>query len=179
MLGGGVRGAGLHPAAGVAFGVATSAAYACYLLILRKAAGQSQHVAGQLADATAGAAIGALAIGLALGGLQFDVPWPDLRWLLALALISQSAGWLLITASLPRLPAAISSLVLLLQPAASLLLADVVLRERPALVQLAGAALVCIGVVASTGTSAAPAAHDSNEPGQDGPSPLAVTANST
>jgi drug/metabolite transporter (DMT)-like permease len=179
MLGGGDRGAGLHPAAGVAFGVATSAAYACYLLILRRAAGQSQHVAGQLADATAGATIGALVIGLAVGGLQFDVPWPDLRWLLALALISQSAGWLLITASLPRLPAAISSLVLLLQPAAALLLADVVLRERPALVQLAGAALVCLGVVASTRTSAAPAARETDQPGQDVRSPAAVTANST
>jgi drug/metabolite transporter (DMT)-like permease len=179
MLGGGDRGAGMHPAAGVAFGVATSAAYACYLLILRGAAGQSQHVAGQLADATAGATIGALAIGLALGGLQFDVPWPDLRWLLALALISQSAGWLLITASLPRLPAAVSSLVLLLQPAAALLLADVVLRERPALVQVAGAALVCLGVVASTRSSAAPAARETDQPGQDARRPVAVTANST
>jgi drug/metabolite transporter (DMT)-like permease len=176
---GGDRGAGLHPAAGVGFGVATSAAYACFLLILRRAAGQSEHVAGQLADATAGAAIGALVIGLALGGLQFDVPWHDLRWLLALALISQSAGWLLITASLPRLPAAISSLVLLLQPAAALLLADVVLGERPALVQVAGAALVCLGVVASTWSNAAPAAGETGEPGQDVRSPVAVTANST
>src|SRR5215469_7663229 len=178
MLGGG-RGAGLHPAAGVAYGVATSAAYACYLLILRGAAGESRHVAGQLADATAGAAIGALVIGLALGGMQFDVPWPGLRWLLALALISQSVGWLLITSSLPRLPAAISSLVLLLQPAAALLLADVVLRERPALVQLAGAALVCIGVVATTRSGAASAARETGQPGQDVRSPVAVTANST
>ena len=175
----GTRGAGLHPAAGVGFGVGTSAAYACFLLILRKAAGQSQHVAGQLADATAGAAIGALAIGLALGGLKFDVPWHDLRWLLALALISQSAGWLLITASLPRLPAAISSLVLLLQPAAALLLADVVLSERPALLQVAGAALVCLGVVASTWSSASPAARETGEPDQDVRSPVAVTANTT
>ena len=76
MLGGG-RGAGLQPAAGVAFGVATSAAYACYLLILRRAAGESQHVAGQLADATAGAAVGSLAIGLVLGGLQFALPLAD------------------------------------------------------------------------------------------------------
>lgn len=176
---GGSRGAGLHPAAGIGFGVATSAAYACYLLILRKAAGQSQHVVGQLADATAGATVGALAIGLALGGLQFDVPWADLRWLLALALISQSAGWLLITASLPRLPAAISSLVLLLQPAAALLLADVVLRERPAIVQLAGAALVCLGVVASTRNSVASATRETGQPGQDVRGPVAVTANST
>jgi drug/metabolite transporter (DMT)-like permease len=176
---GGARAAGLHPAAGVGFGVGTSAAYACFLLILRRAAGQSDHVAGQLADATAGAAIGALAIGLVLGGLQFDVPWHDLRWLLALALVSQSAGWLLITASLPRLPAAISSLVLLLQPVAALLLADVVLGERPALVQVAGAALVCLGVVASTWSNAAPAAHETGEPGQDVRSPVAVTSNST
>ena len=173
------RGAGLHPAAGVAFGVATSAAYACYLLILRTAGGQTRHIAGQLADATAGATIGAFVIGLVMGGLHFEVPWPGLRWLLALALISQSAGWLLITASLSRLPAAISSLVLLLQPAAALLLADLVLGERPAIVQVAGAVLVCLGVLASTWNSALPAARDAGQPGQDGCSPAAVTANST
>jgi len=178
MLGGG-RGAGLHPAAGIVFGVATSAAYACFLLILRTAAGQSQHVAGQLADATAGAAVGSLAIGLVLGGLQFDVPWSELRWLFALAVISQSAGWLLITSSLPRLPAAVSSLVLLLQPAGALLLADVVLRERPALVQVVGAALVCFGVVASTRASSASTARPHDEPDQDVRSPVEVTANST
>src|SRR5215469_1994377 len=178
MLGGG-RGAGLHPAAGIVFGVATSAAYACFLIILRTAAGQSQHVAGQLADATAGAAVGSLAIGLVLGGLQFDVPWTDLRWLLALAVISQSAGWLLITSSLPRLPAAVSSLVLLLQPAGALLLADVVLRERPAVVQVAGAALVCLGVVASSRAGAASTPRSDDEPDQDVRSPVAVTANST
>jgi drug/metabolite transporter (DMT)-like permease len=173
------RAAGLHPAAGVGFGLATSAAYACYLLILRKAAGQGQHVAGQLADATAGAAIGTLAIGAALGGLQFDVPWSGLRWLIALALLSQTAGWLLITASLPRLPAAVSSLVLLLQPAASLLLADIVLGERPTIVQIAGAVLVCVGVLASTRTSVGRAAGENDAPGQDIRSPVAVTAKST
>ena len=178
MLSGG-SGAGLHPAAGIGFGVGTSAAYACFLLILREAAGGGQHVAGQLAEATAGAAIGALVIGLALGGLQFDVPWRDLRWLLALALISQSGGWLLITASLARLPAAVSSLVLLLQPAGALLLADVVLGERPAMVQVAGAALVCLGVLASTRTSGTLPAGEPGPLGQDVRGPAAVTANST
>lgn len=151
--------AGLQPAAGIGFGVATSAAYACYLLILRTSAGQSPHIAGQLADATAGASLGALALGLALGGLQLDLSWSALRWLVVLALVSQTAGWLLITASLPRLPAALSSLVLLLQPAAALLLADIVLGERPTVVQVTGAALVCLGVLAGTkgGHPAAPA----------------------
>ena len=114
-----------------------------------------------------------------MGGLQFDLPWSDLRWLVALALISQSAGWLLITASLPRLPAAVSSLVLLLQPAAALLLADVVLGERPAIVQIAGAGFVCLGVLASTRTSAAPAARQAGRPRQETRSPAAATANST
>jgi drug/metabolite transporter (DMT)-like permease len=156
MLGSG-RMAGLEPAAGIGFGVATSAAYACFLLILRTSGGRSPHIAAQLANATAGASVGSLALGLALGGLQFDLSWHALRWLVVLALVSQTAGWLLITASLPRLPAAMSSLLLLLQPAAALVLADVVLGERPALVQVAGAALVCLGVLVGTKGAARPA----------------------
>jgi drug/metabolite transporter (DMT)-like permease len=156
MLGSG-RMPGLQPAAGIGFGVATSAAYACFLLILRTSGGRSPHIAAQLANATAGASVGSLALGLALGGLQFDLSWHALRWLVVLALVSQTAGWLLITASLPRLPAAMSSLLLLLQPAAALVLADVVLGERPALVQVAGAALVCLGVLVGTKGAARPA----------------------
>ena len=56
-----------------------------------------------------------------------------------LAVLSGTAGWLLITSSLPRLPAAMSSLLLLLQPAGALVLADVVLREQPTVVQVIGA----------------------------------------
>jgi drug/metabolite transporter (DMT)-like permease len=52
-----------------------------------------------------------------------------------------------ITSSLPRLPRAISSLMLLLQPVAALALAAVVLAERPTWVQLLGAVLICAGVL--------------------------------
>jgi drug/metabolite transporter (DMT)-like permease len=145
--------AGLHPLAGIGFGVGTSAAYACFLLILRTTSGQTPHVAGQLADATVGATVGAILLGLFLGGIQFGIGWPSLGWLLLLALLSQTVGWLLITSSLPRLPAAISSLLLLLQPAAAMVLADVILGERPSLVQDAGALLVCLGVLAAARTS--------------------------
>ncbi len=148
LLGG--HAAGLRPAAGVGYGIATSAAYACFLLILRSTSGQNPHVAGQLADATAGAAAGAIALGLIGGGLQFSVPWPSFFWLLTLALLSGTLGWLLITSSLPRLPARVSSLLLLLQPALALALADVVLGERPTLIQVSGALLVCLGVLAVT-----------------------------
>jgi drug/metabolite transporter (DMT)-like permease len=142
--------AGLHPLAGVGYGLATSVAYAGFLFILRQTAGETQHVAGQLADATAGAAVGSLLLGLLFGGFQLHIPWPSFGWLLALALFSGTVGWLLITSSLPQLPAALSSLLLLLQPAAALVLADVVLGERPTLIQVFGAFLVCTGVLAVT-----------------------------
>jgi drug/metabolite transporter (DMT)-like permease len=146
--------AGVHPLAGVGYGIATSAAYACFLLTLRSTAGRTPHVAGQLADATVGAAVSAVILGVPLGGLQFALSWHSFGWLVVLALLSQTAGWLLITSSLPRLPAAMSSLLLLLQPAAALVLAAVVLHQRPTLVQVGGALLVCAGVLAVTWKSA-------------------------
>jgi drug/metabolite transporter (DMT)-like permease len=150
LAGGG--GTGLHPAAGVAFGLATSAAYACFLLILRQTAGQARHVAGQLFDATAGAAAGALLLGLASGGLQLAIPWRSLGWLLLMTLLTGIVGWLLITSSLPRLPAALSSLLLLLEPASAMGLAAIVLGQRPSLIQIAGAVLVCGGVLIVAGS---------------------------
>jgi drug/metabolite transporter (DMT)-like permease len=162
-----------HAVAGIWYGLGTSVAYAAFLLILRQSSGRTRHVAGPLADAVLGAAAGSLLLGLAFGGLQFRIPWPAFGWLLVLAISSQVIGWLLITSSLPRLPAALSSLLLLLQPAASLLLAAVVLSERPTWLQLAGAVLVCGGVLLASrsrppGPSAQPKLAD---PAARSPSP--------
>src|SRR6202035_2722830 len=99
------------------------------------------------AEATAGAALGSLVLGAVFGGLQLHIPWPSFWWLLLLSVTSQTIGWLLIPSSLPRLPAAISSLILLLQPAAAMVLAAAVLAERPSLIQVAGAVVVCCGVL--------------------------------
>ena len=148
MAGGGATGP--PTAAGAAYGLATSAAYACFLLIMRQTAGATRHVAGQLFDATAGAAAGALLLGLASGGLQLAIPWRSLGWLLVLALSSGIIGWLLITSSLPQLPASLSSLLLLLEPAAALILAAIVLGQRASLIQITGAVLVCGGVLTAT-----------------------------
>ena len=148
---------GTHPLAGIGYGLGTSVAYAAFLLILRRTSAETLHVAGPLAEVTAGAALGSLLLGLAFGGLRLDVPWPSLRWLLLLSISSQTVGWLLITASLPRLPAAVASLLLLLQPVAALGLAAAVLAERPSLAQLAGAVLVCGGVLAASRASPPPA----------------------
>ena len=153
----------IHPLAGSVFGLGTSVAYTAFLLILRQTSAGTPHIAGPLAEVTTVAALGSLLLGLAFGGLRLDVPWPSLRWLLLLSFTSQTVGWLFITASLPRLPAAVSSLLLLLQPVAALGLAAAVLAERPTLAQLAGAVLVCGGVVAASW--AAPASRRRDRPG--------------
>jgi drug/metabolite transporter (DMT)-like permease len=161
---------GVDPVAGTWLCVGTSITYAIFLLILRQTAGPAGHVAGQLADATFGAAAGSLLLGLTLGSFQFRISWASLGWLVALALLSQTVGWLLITSSLPHLPAAMSSLLLLLQPTASMILAYVILSQQPTLLQLLGAIMVCGGVLAVSWTRRA-----SPEPAK----PQAVTANST
>jgi len=152
---------GVHSLAGVEYGLGTSVAYAAFLLILRQTSAATPHVAGPLAEVTLGAAAGAAALGLVFGGWQLNIGWHTFGWLLLLALTSQTAGWLLITSSLPRLPAALSSLLLLLQPAASILLAAVVLSERPSPLQLAGAVLVCTGVLAASRAAPRPTSRAS------------------
>jgi drug/metabolite transporter (DMT)-like permease len=159
----GLAGAGAgdsHPLAGIVFGIGTSLSYAAFLLILRQTSAGTAHIAGPLAEVTTTAALGSLLLGLAFGGLQLDVPWASLRWLLLVAITSQTVGWLLITSSLPRLPAAVSSLLLLLQPVAAIGLAAAVLAEWPSLAQLAGAVLVCGGVLAASRASPPPGERD-------------------
>lgn len=156
-LAGGATGGG-HPLAGIGYGLATSIAYACFLLTLRRTSAGTPHIAGPLCETTASAAAASWLLGLAFGGFGFAIGWQSLGWLLLLAVTSQTIGWLLITSSLPRLPAAISSLTLLLQPAAAMLLAAAVLDEQPSVIQIGGAALVCCGVVAATWSSSRRAA---------------------
>jgi drug/metabolite transporter (DMT)-like permease len=67
-----------------------------------------------------------------------------------LGITSQSAGYLLISISLPRLPAIITSVILLAQPVMSMGLAMVLLGETPSPTQLFGVALVVGGITAAT-----------------------------
>ena len=142
---------GIHPVAGIVYGIGTSVAYAAFLLILRRTSTGTPHVAGPLAEATAGAAAGSLLLGLAFGGLQFAIPWPSFWWLLLLSVTSQTIGWLLITSSLPRLPAAVSA---------------VILGEQPTTIQLGGALLVCCGALAVSLAATSQRGRPDSLPGQ-------------
>lgn len=149
----GVVGAGAYgedPALGVVFGIATSIAYAVFILTLREGARDLRRVAGPLFHATLVAAVASALYGAIFGGIDWNPGWPAHGWLIALALTSQVLGWLLISLSLPRLPAAITSAVLLLQPVGALALAALVVDENPSAAQLAGAALIVVGVIVAT-----------------------------
>ncbi len=141
---------GEDPALGVVYGVATSLAYAAFILILREGSRDLRRVAGPLFHATLSSAIVAALYGTVFGGLDWTPGWPSNGWLITLALTAQVAGWLLISRSLPRLPAAITSMILLLQPVGAMVLAQVILEEQPSAMQLLGAGLIVVGVVVAT-----------------------------
>jgi len=106
--------------------------------------------AGPLFDATLIGALASLVIGLPLGEVNLVPTWPAHAWLLTLALTSQVIGWLIISVSLPRLPAALTSVILTLQPVGSVLLAMLLLGESPSAIQLLGAGTILVGLVLAT-----------------------------
>jgi drug/metabolite transporter (DMT)-like permease len=134
----------------VIFGVLTSLAYALFLLILREGNADLRRPAGPLFEATATAALFSALGGVAVGDIDWVPGAESQAWLLLLALSSQVLGWLLISVSLPRLPAVVTSILLMLQPAAAVILAAVLLSEAPSVVQLAGVAVVLSGVAVAT-----------------------------
>jgi drug/metabolite transporter (DMT)-like permease len=103
-----------------------------------------------VAIATASTAAVAVLAGLIGGDLNLAPALPSLAWLAILGLTSQSAGYLLISLSLPRLPAVVTSIILLTQPVASVILAMVLLHESPSPIQLTGVALVVGGIAIAT-----------------------------
>lgn len=141
---------GESPVAGVFFGGLTSIAYAGFILTLREGARDLRRIAGPLFNATAVAVVAAALYSVATGTLEAPDGLAAHGWLVALALTSQVVGWLLISLSLPRLPAAITSIVLLLQPVGAMALARVVLEETPSVGQILGAALILAGVIVAT-----------------------------
>ena len=138
---------GAHPLRGVVFGALTGISYAGFILILRHANEDVRRPAGPLFDATWVSAVAALAAAIALGVDDLAPAWPSAGWLVTLALTSQVLGWLLISGSLPRLPAALTSMIITIQPVGSVVLGIVLLGEDPTALQLAGAACILAGLL--------------------------------
>jgi drug/metabolite transporter (DMT)-like permease len=141
---------GHDPTRGVLFGIATGVSYAGFIVALRAGGADLRRPAGPLFDATWVAAVGSAVIGVAAGELDLVPTWPAHGWLVALALTSQVLGWLLISVSLPRLPAALTSVILTIQPVGSVILAVIIFGESPSALQLAGVAAILTGLVVAT-----------------------------
>jgi drug/metabolite transporter (DMT)-like permease len=141
---------GRNPTQGVVFGIATGAAYAGFILMLRAGGADLRRPAGPLFDATLVATVVALAIGAVVGDLDLVPSWPAHGYLLTLALTSQVLGWLLISSSLPRLPAATTALLLTIQPVGSVALGVILFSESPTALQLVGVLAILLGLVVTT-----------------------------
>lgn len=149
----GAQAYGADPRAGVAIGLVTALSYAGYLLVIRRAS-PDHRPAGPVAIATAVTGILAGLFGAAVGNLDLTPGWPALGFLIAYGVVSQSIGYVAIQAALPRLPAVISSVLLLVQPVATLVLGVLLLGEDPSGEQLLGVLLVVGGIALATGALA-------------------------
>jgi drug/metabolite transporter (DMT)-like permease len=163
---------GRDPTRGALFGLGAGVAYVGFLLMLRQGGSDLRRPAGPLCDATAVAAVLCLGAGLVIGDAHLVPRWPGAGWLIALALSSQVMGWLIISACLPRLPAAMTSILLTVQPIGTLALAAIIFSEDPSPLQLAGVALVLVGLV---GASRAVASARAASPAAVGAAPVVVS----
>ena len=147
---------GEDPTMGVVLGLGTSVAYAVFILVLRQGSSDLSRIAGPLFHATLASVVFSALYGLLTDSVDWTIEWPGHGWLIVLALTAQVLGWLLISSSLPRLPAAVTSVVLLLQPVGAMTLAALIVDERPSLAQLAGAMAILAGVVIATASHRGP-----------------------
>ncbi|HRQ63271.1 MAG TPA: DMT family transporter [Xanthomonadaceae bacterium] len=117
---------------GVWFGLATALAYATYILLLRRAqqaVGASRPETGLWQVSLACAAMMWLSVAVE-GHSVVVTDATSLGYLALLGLVTQVGGWLLILYAIPRLPASLVGLLLLLQPSLAFVW-DVWLFARP------------------------------------------------
>jgi drug/metabolite transporter (DMT)-like permease len=142
---------GDDPLLGAVLGLLAGVCYTGFLLAVRQGSRDLRRLAGPLYDATLASAAVLLPLGLLQSDLDLTPALSAHGWLLFLALTNQVAAWLLITTSLPRLPAVLTSILLTLQPVASVFFAALLLSERPSALQLVGTLAILAGlVIAST-----------------------------
>jgi drug/metabolite transporter (DMT)-like permease len=133
---------------GVIYALLTAVAYTGFMLSLR-------HVQSKEKGLSAFANLGIMSlicalimfIELTLSGLDISIPsTQSLVSLLILGIFCQVIGWVLITQTMPNLPASIVGVVLLLQPALSMLW-DVLFFARPmSMLDMLGLTMVLVGV---------------------------------
>jgi drug/metabolite transporter (DMT)-like permease len=133
---------------GIVLGLLTAIVYTGFLLTLKKlqsdqAAGSVFYVLMLLSWSTTML----LGIPAGLSGASFRIP--DLQsWLslLALGLLSQVVGWILITRALPRVRTSLIGLILLLQPSLSFVWDVVIFQRQTTTVNWLGVIMVLVAI---------------------------------
>lgn len=138
---------GANPLLGVVFGLLCSVAYGSYLLLLRQGNMEGERLAGPLADSTIVAAAASLVIGPFAGGIDLAPSWHAQFWMITLAWTCGILGWLVITHGLGQLPAALGGMILLIQPAAGVVISSIVVNERPSPEQILGCLVIVFGIL--------------------------------
>ena len=148
---------GEDPVKGVVFGMMAAFFYSSFLILFRYSNRELAPSSSVQLDATLGAALGLLVLGLlplssmAIEPLELQPTWPGHGWLILLALLCQVAGWLAIAHALPRLPAAHTSFAILLQPVLTLIWGYFILhQEGHSQNQAIGVFLVLVAIVTVT-----------------------------
>jgi drug/metabolite transporter (DMT)-like permease len=139
---------GADPTLGVVLGILTALCYAGYLIIIRQIS--RRRIAEPVAVSTASTAVVALAVGLSLGSFELFPGAESMFWLILLGVSAQSLGYLFISISLPRLPAVVTSIILLVQPVLAVAFAIVLVNEAPSAGQMLGVAMVIGGIALAT-----------------------------
>jgi drug/metabolite transporter (DMT)-like permease len=137
---------------GVVFGLSTAIAYTGFLLTMRnvEASKNSLSTSSNLAIIGLTTAL-LMAIVVYFEGNSFSIPNVKTGLsLLALGVFPQVIAWVLITKAMPNLPASIVGILLLLQPALSMLW-DVLFFDRPmSQYDIVGFFMVLVGVYLAT-----------------------------
>lgn len=132
--------------AGDALGVVTAMFYAGYILAVKGLRDRGETALRLMAVTSTITAILLLPVALAAGEQFFPASPGGWLILLGLALVSHAAGQGLIAYALAHLPAAFSSVGLLLQPVVAALFAWLLLAEPLAALQVAGGLVVLAGI---------------------------------
>lgn len=147
---------GEDPLKGVIGGIVAAIFYSSFLILYRYSNRIQAPSANLQLDATIGAAIGLLLIGIAplerldIEPIDFTMNWPGHGWLLLLAISCQVIGWIAITFALPRLPAAHTSFAVLSQPVLTIVWGVILLSEKPSIQQIVGMTLIFSAIIAVT-----------------------------
>lgn len=147
---------GSNPVLGTVLALMAAVFYAFFILVMKFANPGGAPSAGPLFEITAGGVLTVALIGAIRGGIDLSFSWPQHGWLLALALGPQVVAWLLIGYALPRLPAAETATIVLLQPALTMVWGALIFSERPSTIQIIGAAVVLLGVALAATARARP-----------------------